>query len=211
MRPSGIQDYDTYWDKRIEQGHFQFTDVHRKMIETAMETLGPAKARVLDCGVGPGHVFKKLSERYEVHGIEISERALELYDFDTSRIRIWDLNEGLPPYDRPMDLIIASRIVHHLADPVAFVKAVRRTLGDQGWFMGVIPNICYYHHRLKFLAGKFPPISSAHVNFQTGPHFEKMVCSEGFRLHRLTTPKKTVRARWWPTVFSQDLIYVFQK
>ncbi len=211
MKPSGIKDYDTYWDQRIQQGHFQFTDVHRKIIETAVETLGPKKARVLDCGVGPGHVFQKLSEHYEVHGIEISERALELYDFDTSRIRIWDLNGGLPSYDRPMDLIIASRIVHHLADPVAFVKDVRRTLSDQGWFMGVIPNICYYHHRLKFLAGKFPPISSAHVNFQTGPDFERMVCSEGFRLHRLTTPKKTVRARLWPTAFSQDLIYVFQK
>jgi len=211
MKPSGIKDYDTYWDQRIQQGHFQFTDVHRKIIETAVETLGSVKARVLDCGVGPGHVFKKLSEHYEVHGIEISERALELYDFDTSRIRIWDLNGGLPSYDRPMDLIIASRIVHHLADPVSFVKDVRRTLSDLGWFMGVIPNICYYHHRLKFLVGKFPPISSAHVNFQTGPDFEKMVCSEGFRLHRLTTPKKTIRAKLWPTAFSQDLIYVFQK
>jgi SAM-dependent methyltransferase len=211
MMKSGMKDYNTYWDQRIQKGHFQFTDVHRKIIETATETVGPGKARVLDCGVGPGHVFKRLSEYYEVYGIEISERALELYDFGVDRIRVWDLNRGLPTYDRPMDLIIASRIVHHLADPVAFVRDVGRTLRDHGWFMGVIPNICYYHHRLKFLVGKFPPVSSAHVNFQTGPEFERMVCAEGFRLHRLTTPKKTLRARLWPTVFSQDLIYVFQK
>jgi SAM-dependent methyltransferase len=211
MTKSGIKDYNAYWDQRIEKGHFEFTDVHRKIIETAIKILGPMKARVLDCGVGPGHVFKKLAESYEVHGIEIAERALELYDFDIDRIRIWDLNRGLPLYDCPMDLIIASRIVHHLADPVAFLRDVRRTLSDHGWFMGVIPNICYYHHRLKFLVGKFPPISSAHVSFQTGPGFERMVCSEGFRLRRLTTPKKTLRAKLWPTVFSQDLIYVFQK
>ena len=211
MKPAGIKDYDTYWNDRIRRGHFDFTDVHRKIIETAKEALGPAKARVLDCGVGPGHVFKALSEHYETHGIEISDKAFDLYAFDTSRIRVWDLNRGLPDYDRPMDLIIASRIIHHLADPAGFVRAVWRTLGHHGWFVGVIPNIFYYHHRLKFLFGTFPPISIAHVNFQTGPDFERMVCAEGFRLHRLTTPKKTIRAALWPTVFSQDLIYVFWK
>jgi hypothetical protein len=38
-----------------------------------------------------------------------------------------------------------------------------------------------------------------------------MVVGQGFDLRQLTTPKKTIRARIWPTVFSQDLIYAFQK
>ena len=203
--------YDRYWENRVDKGHYRFTDVHRTIIDTAIGLLGEREAHVLDCGVGPGHVFKKLGERYDAYGIEISTRAFELYDFDTGNITIWDLNEGLPSYPVPMDLIIASRIVHHLQDPVRFVEQVRDLLGAGGWFIGVIPNICYYHHRLKFLFGTFPPISGAHVNFQTGPDFQRMAEGAGFHLRRLTTPKHTIRAAIWPTVFSQDLIYVFQK
>lgn len=207
----GVTDYDTYWEKRIARKHYNMMDVHRKIVETAISLLGKGQARVLDCGVGPGHVFRALSEYYETYGLEISEKAFSLYDFDSRRIRLWDLNQGLPPDMAPMDIIIASRIIHHLQDPEGFVRSVGTLLKDSGWFIGVIPNICYYHHRLKFLFGRFPPISSAHVTFQTGPDFEQMVCREGFRRHRLTTPKKTIRAKLWPTVFSQDLIYVFQK
>jgi SAM-dependent methyltransferase len=207
----GVSDYDQYWEDRFADEHYQFTEVHRKIIATAREILGNRKARVLDCGVGPGHVFKALSENYDTFGIEISEKAFELYDLDTKNITVWDLNNGLPDYPEKMDLVIASRIVHHIEDPLHFIKHIRDVTKTDGWFMGIIPNICYYHHRLKFLIGKFPPISRAHVNFQTGPDFESMVTRAGFRLHKLTTPKKTVRAKLRPTLFSQDLIYVFQK
>ena len=211
MKKFGIPDYDRYWENRIGQKHYEQSQVHIKIVETAMEILGEKKARVLDCGVGPGHVFKKLSEYHEVYGIEVSKRVFDLYDFNTDKIKIWDLNKGLPTYSEKMDLVIASRIIHHLEDPVSFIKQVRQIIIDNGWLMGVIPNICYYHHRIKFLLGEFPPISGAHINFQTGSDFQEMVNREGFRLHKLTTPKKTIRAKLWPKLFSQDLIYVFQK
>jgi SAM-dependent methyltransferase len=211
MGKPGISDYNDYWDDRIERKHYQYTDVHRKIVAVVKGILGEKKARVLDCGVGPGHVYNELAKVYEAYGLEISEKVFSLYTFDTSRIQLWDLNDGLPDFTPPLDLIIASRIVHHLADPIGFLGHVRKNLVQNGWFIGVIPNICYYHHRLKFLFGKFPPISGAHVNFQTGPTFEKMVEEQGFTLRQLTTPKKTIRAKIWPTVFSQDLIYAFQK
>jgi 2-polyprenyl-3-methyl-5-hydroxy-6-metoxy-1,4-benzoquinol methylase len=110
-----------------------------------------------------------------------------------------------------LDLVIASRIIHHLDDPATFLTHVRGILKDNGWFMGNILNVCYYHHRIKFLLGKFPPISRAHKNFQSGPEFEKMVASQGLTRQTLTTPKKTIRAKIWPTAFNQDLIYVFRK
>lgn len=206
-----ISNYDGYWERRIAEKHYQFTDVHHKIIETAIEVLGKKKARVLDCGVGPGHVFKTLSEYYEVYGIEISKKVFKLYDFSTNNIKIWDLNNGLPDYSEKIDMVIASRIIHHLEDPVRFIKQARQIIKENGWFIGVIPNICYYHHRFKFLLGNFPPISGAHMNFQTGPDFQRIVSNAGFRLYKLTTPKNTIRAKLWPTVFSQDLIYVFQK
>ena len=157
-----------------------------------------------------GDTYEK-SEHYEAYGIEVSKRVFDLYNFNTDKIKIWNLNRGLPAYSEKMDLVIASRIIHHLEDPVTFIKQVRKIIKDNGWLMGVIPNICYYHHRIKFLLGEFPPISGAHINFQTGSDFQEMVNREGFRLQKLITPKKTIRAKLWPKLFSQDLIYVFQK
>lgn len=207
----GISEYDGYWEHRFNEKNYQFTKVHQKIIETSIEILGRKEARVLDCGVGPGHVFNKLSEYYELYGIEISEKVFNLYDFKTNNIEIWDLNKGLPAYSEEMDMVIASRIIHHIENPIYFIEQTREIIKENGWLMGVIPNICYYHHRLKFLAGRLPPISRAHTNFQTGSEFQRMVSNAGFRLHKLTTPKNTIRAKLWPTVFSQDLIYVFQK
>jgi len=211
MADFGISDYERYWRERFDNDHFQFMDVHHKIIEVAKDLLGPVKARILDCGVGPGHVFATLSQFYDVHGIEISREVFKFYKFNTEQITIWNLNDGLPPYTEKMDLVIASRIIHHLDDPEKFLTSVRNNLKDGGWFLGIIPNICYYHHRIKFLLGKFPPISRAHKNFQSGREFEKMVASQGYTLHTLTTPTKTIRAKIWPTAFSQDLIYVFRK
>lgn len=211
MEKFGVTDYDRYWDHRIAIEHYQFTKVHRKIIQIAREILGDREASILDCGVGPGHVFKTLSERYHAYGIEISKKAFGLYDFNKDRITLWDLNKGLPAYPEKMDLIVASRIIHHLEDPAFFLEQVKKNLKEKGWFLAVIPNICYYRHRLKYMFGTFPQISRAHINFQTGPDFEKTVASHGFSLWKLTTPKNTIRAKLWPTVFSQDLIYVFQK
>ncbi len=211
MADFGISDYEHYWRDRFDQEHYQFMDVHRKIIAVARRLLGDKPARVLDCGVGPGHVFKELSGFYEVFGIEVSREVFKLYQFNTDNITSWNLNDGLPDYAEKMDMVIASRIIHHLDEPEQFLTGVWNVLADKGWFMGIIPNICYYHHRLKFMLGQFPPVSRAHKNFQTGPEFENIVTGQGFRRHLLTTPKKTIRAAVWPTVFSQDLIYVFQK
>jgi SAM-dependent methyltransferase len=213
MKKFGVENYDKYWENRIEKKHFKVHTIHLKIVEVVGTLLENTRdARVLDCGVGPGHVFRMLSEKFDTHGLEISEKAFELYDFDTSKIRMWNLNDGLPEdFAESMDVVIASRIIHHLDDPVDFLGHVKRTLKPGGWFIGVIPNIAYYHHRLKFLAGTFPPISSAHINFQTGPVFQAMVEESGLQFTALHTPKKTIRARFWPLLFSQDLLYVFRK
>jgi SAM-dependent methyltransferase len=211
MKKFGIDSYEQYWDNRCAARHYKFTSVHHKIIDIVRELLGEKTARVLDCGVGPGHVYNALSADYKTFGLEISRKAFDLYDFNTENIKLWDLNKGLPVFDEKMDLVIASRIIHHLGKPASFIEQVRDVLLDNGWFIGVIPNICYYRHRLKYLFGKFPPVSSAHVTLQTGPDFQQMVTNSGLLLHKLTTPKRTLRAKLWPTVFSQDLVYVFKK
>jgi SAM-dependent methyltransferase len=205
-----MTDYEKYWDRRLAKGHYQFGSVHEKTIAIVHGFLGDKRGVILECGVGPGHVYRELSKKYEVHGIEISGKAFQLYDFDTTNILKWDLNDGLPAYEKFFDVIIMGRILHHLHDPRVVLTHARSRLASGGILLAIIPNIFYYKHRLNYLFGRMPRISQAHVNFHSGPEFQAEVESVGFKLVRLTTPKRTMRARLWPTLFSQDLFYIFQ-
>ena len=209
IRRFGVQNYDAYWVNRKGIGDTRQTRCHNCIV-SLIESLVPRGGRVLDCGVGPGHVFRMLAEHYETYGVEISDEAFQLYDFDTQRIVQADLNDGIPDFGVRFDAIIVSMLIHHLENPPVFLQQVRERLSPGGSFVPVIPNICYGPFRLRYLAGQFPPISRAHRNFQTAREFEEMVRQADYRQVRRLSPKKTLRARLWPTWFSQDLVYLFQ-
>jgi SAM-dependent methyltransferase len=145
-----------------------------------------------------------------MYGVEISDEAFSLYDFDASGIVKYDLNEGLPNFGERFDAIIAAHIIHHLEAPERYLAAVRRALAPGGVLVAAIPNIIYYRYRLGFLAGKFPPISLAHRNFQTPLEFEAMVTGSGFDVVSRTSAKRTLGGRFFPTFFSQDIVYVLR-
>lgn len=209
IRRFGVQDYDSYWVGRQQIGNTHETRLHRFLVEL-IGRLIPAGGRVLDLGVGPGHVFKGLSRSYETYGVEISSEAIGLYDFDTSRIAQADLNDGIPDFGVKFDAIIASMIIHHLDDPPAFLQQVQERLAPGGVFVPVIPNLCYGKFRIKYLLGQFPPISLAHKNFQTASEFERMVTKAGYQNLKRLTPKTSLHAKLWPSWFSQDLVYALQ-
>src|SRR5439155_5589928 len=210
IRRFGVNNYDNYWVDRQRVGTTRQTRLHDYLVSLTDRLVRPG-SRVLDCGVGPGHVYRLLTAKHDTYGVEISDEAFSLYDFDTSRISKADLNQGIPDFGVTFDVIIASMIIHHLEDPPAFLQQVRERLAPGGFFIPVIPNVCYAPYRFGyFFLGKFPPISHAHRNFQTATEFEGLVKQANYtQLHRLT-PKKKIRARLWPTWFSQDLVYVFQ-
>ncbi len=210
IRRFGVSDYEAYWIHRKKIGTTRQTRLHGFLASLVGKLIGSG-GRVLDCGVGPGHAYRLLAEKHETYGVEISDEAIALYDFDTSRIAQANLNDGIPDFGGQFDVIITSMIIHHLDNPTEFLQQVKKQLAPCGYFIPVIPNICYWPYRFGyFFLGKFPPISYAHKNFQTASEFEKLVADAGFSQQRLLTPKKTWRAKFLPTWFSQDLVYVFQ-
>lgn len=209
IRQFGVADYDEYWVGRQKIGNTHETRLHRYLVDLIGEIV-PVGGRVLDLGVGPGHVFRALSERFETYGVEISSEAIGLYDFDTSRIAQVNLNDGIPDFGVKFDAIIASMIIHHLDDPPKFLQQVQERLAPGGTFVPVIPNLCYGKFRIKYLMGQFPPISLAHKNFQTATEFERIVAKAEYQPSRRLTPKTTLQAKLWPTWFSQDLVYTFR-
>jgi 2-polyprenyl-3-methyl-5-hydroxy-6-metoxy-1,4-benzoquinol methylase len=208
-RTFGVSNADQYWQSREQRHATRDRRLHRFMADLIDRLAGPG-GKVLEVGVGSGNLFRLARQKQRMYGVEMSAHAISGYDFPTDTIRQADVNHGLPDFGTRFMLVVASMVLHWMDDPELFLKRSAEVLEPGGKLLLVIPNICYYKHRIAYLFGRFPPISLSHRNFQTADEFESMTRAAGFQILRRTSPKRSWRSRWWPTVFSQDLIYVLQ-
>jgi 2-polyprenyl-3-methyl-5-hydroxy-6-metoxy-1,4-benzoquinol methylase len=209
-RTFGVSDADQYWQRRQAHNDVGQRRLHRFLARTICRLTDPGAA-VLDCGVGSGHVFRLCCHDRRMYGVEISAHAIAACDFPTETIRQADLNQGIPDFGVQFQAILASMVLHWLDDPAGFLAAAQGRLAAGGRLIVVIPNITYYRHRIAYLFGRFPPVSLSHRNFQTPSEFEQMARQTGWRIVRRASPKRTPRAWLWPTVFSQDIVYILRE
>lgn len=199
----GVENYDEYWRSRKSSGDFFPTRIHRCITEIIQKFVPPGKS-ILDCGVGPAIYYRALAQSYEMYGIEFSAEAISLYDFDTSRIKSADLNLEIPDFGVKFDGAIASMIVHHMNDPLAFLKRIKSVLKPSGIALIVHPNLTYYKHRLRLLSGNFPKFSGSHRVFLVPNAIEGLIREAGFSIEKLESAKR----RTFPRLMSPEIFYV---
>ena len=209
LREFGVGNPDEYWLHRQEKDRVSERRLHR-FLRALVDEMFSHKARVLDCGVGSGHVFRLCSEKHETYGVELSAEAIAMCDFPTNNIKQADLNNGIPQFGVRFDVIIASMVLHWLDKPHEFLCQVKDNLSPQGRLIAVIPNITFYRYRIAYLFGHFPPISLSHKNFQTAAEVEQMFETAGLKIEKRLSPRRTIRAKLWPTFFSTDIVYVLK-
>jgi SAM-dependent methyltransferase len=209
VRRFGVDDPDQYWNERIAAGRASEKRVHRFIVEAIREYF-PEGGRVLDCGVGDGHVFRLCRDHYETHGVEFSKEAISRYEFPTRTIACADLNDGIPDFGVSFDAIVLSMVLHWLKDPGGFLRRSASNLTPRGRLFVVVPNITNYHFRLAFLRGKFPKISPSHKNFMTPFEVEEMFGAAGYVIERMACPKNSLKTRLWPRLFGTSILYVLR-
>lgn len=209
IRKFGIENADEYWLHRQEGDRVSERRLHR-FLSALIDEMFPHRVRVLDCGVGSGHVFRLCSEKHETYGVEFSAEAIAMCDFPTGNIKQADLNDGIPEFGIKFEVIIASMVLHWLTDPHKFLCQAKNNLSSDGRLLVVVPNITFYRYRLAYLFGRFPPISLSHKNFQTPAEVEKMFEKAGLKIEKRLSPRNTIRAKLWPTFFSTDVVYVLK-
>ena len=104
-------------------------------------------AAVLDVGCGRGVVLSPLADLgFEVHGVEISERAVRGADSRAS-IRIAD-DLAAAGYDaESFDQIVIWHVLEHLRDPRATLMECRRLLKPGGRLVVAVPNFSSWQAR----------------------------------------------------------------
>jgi SAM-dependent methyltransferase len=209
-RKFGVDNSDTYWRRRKDEGRIHERRLHRFLIDLVDKILPEKGGKVLDCGMGAGHVFRTCQQKHETYGVEISSEAIEMYDFPTDNVRQADLNDGIPDFGVEFDVIICSMILHWLTEPLRFLKQAKDVLTTGGRLIVVIPNITYYKFRIAYLFGKFPPISLSHKSFQVPAEVERMFHEAGLIVEKRMSPKKSFRAKLLPTLFSADIVYLLR-
>jgi 2-polyprenyl-3-methyl-5-hydroxy-6-metoxy-1,4-benzoquinol methylase len=143
-----------------------------------------------------------------VYACDLSADVLAGYDFPLAGVKQLDLNQAFPDFGVRFDAIVASWLLHWLDDPGGFLAEAARHLSPGGKLIVNVPNITFLRYRLEFLRGKFPEISLSHRNFQTPTEIEAMISRGPLAIRRRTSPRLAPHRRWWPKLFSRDIVYV---
>jgi 2-polyprenyl-3-methyl-5-hydroxy-6-metoxy-1,4-benzoquinol methylase len=190
------------------------SEIH-KIIIGIVNKYQKQKSKILDLGVGPGHVFKELQKNHDLYGIEIADEAFSMYDFDTKNIKKFDFSNGIPEFEnvKSFDVIIASNILHHLKNPLKLLLEIKEKMNNNSILIFVTPNISFFIHRIKyFFTGKFPNFSKSHVNFLSPYEWIEMLKTNGFKIIEIQTMgRHKILLKLFPLLISGSLFFVCKK
>jgi SAM-dependent methyltransferase len=112
-----------------------------------LHKLRPGGGRLLDFGCGSGHLLRRLSDRFETYGYDVSAYAratCQAIAPDTVVLQDWMTLElsGL-------DVVVALHTLEHLESPLPVMEGLSARLRPSGLFFFVVPNSGGLGRRLK--------------------------------------------------------------
>ncbi|MBV9850629.1 MAG: class I SAM-dependent methyltransferase [Armatimonadetes bacterium] len=170
-----------------------FNQIHMPLLRLARGR--PKRVLEIGCAAGQSLIYFKQHGAEWVAGVELSpevaERARarpEIDEIITGNIE--DLELSYPAGS--VDLIIASHVLEHTADPWAVLRKLRPLLRPQGRIIGTLPNIRHLSVLLPLLfLGRWRYeeagiLDWTHLRFFSRDTVVHLLQSTGFRVERVT-------------------------
>jgi methionine biosynthesis protein MetW len=173
--------------------------------EYLLHAIGRGK-RVLDVGCLSGQISRMILEQNnEVWGVEIDQQAAELARKRGIRVKVADVEEGLPFESGAFDFVNAGEVVEQLYDTKLFFEECHRVLRPEGILIFTAPNLNSLGNRLKVVAGGYPSMVGAYPEDHYGEHIRvfnlrkiRELCTEtGFAIEDVRgIPTLEPKGRW---------------
>ena len=159
---------------------------HRATFEAdlrRMEGFFPAgrSLRVLDVGCGPGvFVTAALAAGHDAYGVDLVASAVEhAQRRHPGRVALGGIEAAADLGGTPFDVVFASHVIEHLAEPLAFTARCRELLGPGGLLVCVTPNVRSWLARLsgrRWVSFKIPE----HLAYYDPDTIRRLLTTAGF-------------------------------
>lgn len=182
-----LNDYIRRYDSLSAEGPLFEIPVRKEYI---LKEIGRGK-RVLDLGCMGGQISKLIKDQNnEVYGVEVNAKAAELAEKRGIRVKVFDLNDGIPFEDGFFDVVNAGEIVEHLYDTKYLFEEIARVLKPGGLLLFSVPNLNSLSNRLSVLTGGYLSLMGAYPDDHYGGHIRvfnlskvEEICSQtGFKV-----------------------------
>ena len=129
------------WEDAVEYDEMDFRDVNDAFARRALE-LGPPHGSILDAGTGTARIPVLIAEKkagLKITAIDLSANMLKIGSrhvanaglADRITLQLVDAKQ-LPFPSGSFDMVISNSIVHHLPDPLPFLREVARVVRPGG-------------------------------------------------------------------------------
>lgn len=182
-----MRDYVTKYDSLASEDSLFEIPLRKEYI---LSRIGRGK-RVLDVGCLGGKISRLIMEQNnEVWGIELNPSAAEAAQKRGVRVKIANIEDGLPFETSSFDFVNAGEIVEHLYDTKYFFEESWRVLKTNGKLLFTTPNLNSLENRIRVVTGGYLTMSGAYPEDHFGSHIRlfnlskiKEICHQtGFEL-----------------------------
>jgi SAM-dependent methyltransferase len=173
--------------------------------EYVLSRIGKGK-RVLDVGCLGGKTARLIMEQNnEVWGVELNSAAAEVARQRGIRVKVADIEEGLPFEDSTFDVVNAGEVVERLYDTKNFFEESWRVLKVGGLLLFTTPNLNSLENRIRIASGGYLTMVGAYPEDHFGDHIRvfnlskiKEICRQtGFQLVDVSgIPKLESWGKW---------------
>lgn len=89
--------------------------------------------KLLDIGCGTGQILRGMNDKYEKHGVDISQNMIEYARGQGHNIKYKIANGNNLPYkENSFDFVTCHSAMHHIKDPNNFINEMLRVLNPEG-------------------------------------------------------------------------------
>lgn len=140
-----------FYERKYTQG----TEVARTSKQYTVDCVPTSPALdILDVGCGSGANSVALAAKgHRLHGVDLSETAIERYRSYGFDGRTCDIEEGLAYPDATFDVVFCSEVIEHMTSPEVLVAEMNRVLKPSGRLVLSTPNSAFWLYRVLGILG----------------------------------------------------------